>query len=342
MTAVTAGPSTGPALPRPALLGLAVAVLVLACLVSLGLGARQLDAATLLAALTDFDAADGDHAVLASRVPRTVVAVLVGAALGLAGAAMQGVARNPLADPGILGVSAGAALGVVIAISVFGLTTLTGYVWFALLGAGLASVVVYAVASTGREGATPVKLTLVGAALSAGLTSLLQGVLVTSQSTLDAFRFWQVGSVAGRGWDVVVPVLPFLAVGAVVVLGTARVLDGLALGDDLARGLGQSVALGRAVTALGVVVLCGAATALAGPLLFLGLVVPHAARALAGPDHRWVLPLSMVLAPALLVLADTAGRLVLPPGEVSAGVMTAVLGAPAFLWLVSRSREVGL
>ena len=341
MTTPTASPGTRPGLARPALLGLAVGVLALACLASLGLGARQIDTATVLAALTDFDAADGDHAVLASRVPRTVVAVLVGAALGLAGAAMQGVARNPLADPGILGVSAGAALGVVLAISA-GFTTLSGYVWFAFLGAGLASVVVYAVASTGREGATPVKLALAGAVLSAGLSSLLQGVLVTSQSTLDAFRFWQVGSVAGRGWDVIVPVLPFLAVGAVVVLATGRLLNGLALGDDLARGLGQSVAAGRAVTALGVVVLTGAATALAGPMLFLGLVVPHAARALAGPDHRWVLPLSMVLAPAVLVLADTAGRLVLPPGEVSAGVMTAVLGAPVFLWLVHRSREVGL
>lgn len=341
MTAQTLRPSTRRALPRPALLGLSVAVLVLACLASLGLGARQVDTATLLAALTDFDAADADHAVLASRVPRTVVAVLAGAALGLSGAAMQGVARNPLADPGILGVSAGAALGVVVAISVFGLTTLTGYVWFAFFGAGAAAVVVHAVASTGREGATPVKLALAGAVLSAGLTSLLQGVLVTSQSTLDAFRFWQVGSVAGRGWDVILPVLPFLAVGAVVVLGTARVLNGLALGDDLARGLGQSVAVGRAVTALGVVVLCGGATALAGPILFVGLVVPHVARAFAGPDHRWVLPLSMVLAPTLLVLADTAGRLALPPGEVSAGVMTAVLGAPAFLWLVHRSREVG-
>ena len=342
MTALTTGPSTRPALPRPALLGLAVVVLVLACLASLGLGARHVDTTTLLSALTDFDAADGDHAVLASRVPRTVVAVLVGAALGLAGAAMQGVARNPLADPGILGVSAGAALGVVVAISVLGLTTLTGYVWFAFLGAGIASVVVYAVASSGRDGATPVGLALAGAVLSAGLSSLLQGLLVTSQQTLDAFRFWQVGSVAGRGWDVIVPVLPFLAVGAVVVLCTARHLNGLALGDDLARGLVQSVAAGRSVTALGVVVLCGAATALAGPMLFVGLVVPHIARTLAGPDHRWVLPLSMVIAPALVVLADTAGRLVLPPGEVSAGVMTAVLGAPAFLWLVHRSREVGL
>ncbi len=345
MTATTVGSvgsGTRPALPRPALLALAVVVLALSCLASVALGARDLDAATLVAALTDFDATDGDHAVLASRVPRTVVAVLVGAALGLAGAAMQGVARNPLADPGILGVSAGAALGVVLAISVLGVTTLTGYVWFAFLGAGLASVVVYAVASSGRDGATPVTLALAGAVLTAGLSSLLNGVLVTSQQTLDAFRFWQVGSVAGRGWDVIVPVLPFLAVGAVVVLGTARVLNGLALGDDLARGLGQSVAAGRAVTALGVVVLCGAATALAGPMLFVGLVVPHVARTLAGPDHRWVLPLSMVIAPALVVLADTAGRLVLPPGEVSAGVMTAVLGAPAFLWLVHRSREVGL
>ena len=320
----------------------ALLVLATAVLLSLAVGSRSLPTADVVRVLLAADASETSAIVRELRLPRTVVALVVGAALGLAGAAMQGVARNPLADPGILGVSAGAALGVVVAISVLGLTTLPGYVWFAFLGAGLASVVVYAVASTGREGATPVKLALAGAVLSAGLTSVLQGLLVTSQQTLDAFRFWQVGSVAGRGWDVIVPVLPFLAVGAVVVLGTARVLNGLALGDDLARGLGQSVALGRAVTALGVVVLCGAATALAGPMLFLGLVVPHVARTLAGPDHRWVLPLSMVLAPALLVLADTAGRLVLPPGEVSAGTMTAVLGAPFFLWLVHRSREVGL
>lgn len=349
MTTTTAGPRVHPALPAarpplrpPAVLGLVVVVLVLACGASLALGARQLDAATLLDALTRFDAADGDHAVLAARIPRTVVAVLVGAALGLSGAAMQGVARNPLADPGILGVSAGAALGVVVAIAFLGLTRVTEYVWFAFLGAGLAAALVYAVASAGRGGATPVGLALAGAALSAGLASLMNGVLVISSSTLDVFRFWQVGSVAGRGWDVVVPVLPFLLVGAVVTLATGRLLNGLALGDDLARGLGQSVGAGRAVTALGVVVLSGAATALAGPLLFLGLVVPHVARALVGPDYRWVLPLSMVLAPVLLLVADTAGRLVLPPGEVSAGVMTAVLGAPVFLWLVRRTREVGL
>ena len=321
---------------------LAAALVLLASVASLAFGARPLSWATLVEAWTDFEPADDDHAVIASRVPRTVIGLLVGAALGLAGAAMQGVARNPLADPGLLGLNAGAALAVVAAMFVLGLSSLTSLVWFAVLGAGVAAVVVYAVASLGREGATPVKLALAGAALSAGLASLMNGVLVTSQETLDAFRFWQIGSVAGRSWGDVAPVVPLLAVGAVVTLGTGRALNGLALGDDLARGLGQKVALSRAVVALGVVLLCGAATAVAGPIAFVGLVVPHVGRALVGGDYRWVLPLSGLLGAALLVGADVAGRLVLPPSEVQAGVMTAVLGAPVFLWLVRRSRGVAL
>ena len=224
---------------------------------------------------------------------------------------------------------------------VLGLSSLTSLVWFAVLGAGIAAVVVYAVASLGREGATPVKLALAGAALSAGLASLTNGVLVTSQETLDAFRFWQIGSVAGRSWGDVAPVVPLLAVGAVVTLGTGRALNGLALGDDLARGLGQKVALSRAVVALGVVLLCGAATAVAGPIASSGwscrTSVGRWSAATTGGCCR-----SGLLGAALLVGADVAGRLVLPPSEVQAGVMTAVLGAPVFLWLVRRSRGVAL
>jgi iron complex transport system permease protein len=320
----------------------AVLVLSIAVVASLGLGARALPWTTLVDAWTHYDPANGDHAVVASRIPRTLAGVLVGAALGLAGAAMQGIARNPLADPGILGVNGGAALGVVVAMFGFGLTTLTSYIWFAFLGAAAAAVAVYAVASLGRDGATPVKLALAGAALSAGLASVMNAILVSSQETLDAFRFWQIGTVSGRTLDVIGTVLPFLAVGAVVTLGTGRVLNGLALGDDVARGLGQRVALGRGVTALGVVVLCGAATAVAGPIGFVGLVVPHVARALVGGDYRWVLPLSGLIGASLLVGADVVGRLVLPPSEVQAGVMTAVLGAPVFVWLVRRRRAVAL
>ncbi|MDF9276785.1 iron chelate uptake ABC transporter family permease subunit [Arthrobacter sp. EH-1B-1] len=320
----------------------AIVLLVVASAASLAIGARPISMETLVQALTAFDPANGDHAVVASRIPRTIVGLLAGAALGLAGAAMQGVARNPLADPGILGVNSGAALAVVLGIFVFGVTNFTGYIWFAFLGAAVAAVLVYAIASLGRDGATPVKLALAGAALSAGMVSLLNAVLVSSQQTFDTFRFWQVGSVAGRGWDVIVPVLPFLAFGFILTLLTGKVLNSLSLGDDIARGLGQNVTLARALTALGVVVLCGAATAAAGPIGFIGLVIPHMVRSFTGPDYRWILPFSMMLAPVLLLSADILGRVILPPGEVQVGILTAVIGAPVFIWLVRRRKMAEL
>ncbi|MFP3463337.1 iron ABC transporter permease [Arthrobacter globiformis] len=328
--------------PRPAWLLAAVVVLAVVCCASLAVGARGLSLETVWQALTQFNPANGDHAVVHARIPRTVLGLLAGAALGLAGAAMQGVARNPLADPGIIGVNAGAALAVVTGIYVFGISSLTGYIWFAFIGAAAAAVVVYLIASMGRDGATPVKLALAGAALSAGLFSLMNVILVSSQDTLDRFRFWQVGGIAGRDWSVLLPGLPFLAAGALVVLLAGRVLNSLALGDDVARGLGQNVGLARAVTALGIVLLCGSATALAGPIGFVGLVVPHAVRFLTGPDYRWILPFSAVLAPALLLVSDVVGRVVLLPGEVPAGIMTALVGGPVFVWLVRRGKGAGL
>ncbi|MCC3281511.1 FecCD family ABC transporter permease [Arthrobacter caoxuetaonis] len=321
-----------------ALLAAGVFVLVLACFVSVALGARPLSLDTVWQALTSPDAANGDHAVVLSRLPRTVMALLVGAALGLAGTALQGMTRNPLADPGIMGLNAGAAFAVVTAIYVFGVTSFTGYVWFALAGTALAALVVYSVAALGREGATPVKLALAGAALTAGLTSLLSAILVTSRQTLDTFRFWQVGTVSGRGWDVLVPLAPFLAAGAVILLASGRALNGLSLGDDVARGLGQRVNASRGIMAVGVVLLCGAATAAAGPIAFLGLVIPHLVRGLVGPDYRWILVLSAVLAPVLLLVSDVVGRLVLPPGEIPVGIMTAVIGAPVFIAIIRRRK----
>jgi len=338
------GPLRGeaPGRKQAAWLLAAVVVLVLLAAASLAVGARDVPLATVWQALTGFDPGNGNHAVVQARIPRTVLGLLAGAALGLAGAAMQGVARNPLADPGIIGVNAGAALAVVTGIYVFGITRFAGYVWFAFAGAAAAAVVVYLVASLGREGATPVKLALAGAALSAGLSSLMNIILVSSQDTLDRFRFWQVGGVAGRDWSVLLPGLPFLAAGALVVLLAGRTLNGLALGEDIARGLGQRVGLSRAVIALGIVLLCGTATALAGPIGFVGLVVPHAVRFLTGPDYRWILPFSLIAAPALLLGADIFGRVVLLPGEVPAGIMTALLGAPVFVWLIRRGKGAGL
>jgi len=325
-------------LPPVWLLIAGLLALALATFASVALGARPLSLETVLQALTSPDPANGDHAVVLSRVPRTVAALLIGAALGLAGTALQGMTRNPLADPGIMGLNAGAAFAVVTAIYVFGITSFTGYVWFALAGTAVAALIVYSVASLGREGATPVKLALAGAGLTAGLTSLLSAILVTSRQTLDTFRFWQVGTVSGRGWDVLLPLIPFLAVGAAILLASGRLLNGLSLGDDVARGLGQNVNLSRGIMAVGVVLLCGAATAAAGPIAFLGLVIPHLVRGLTGPDYRWILVLAAVLAPVLLLVSDVVGRLVLPPGEVPVGIMTAVIGAPVFIAIIRRRK----
>ncbi|TYD00355.1 iron chelate uptake ABC transporter family permease subunit [Arthrobacter echini] len=346
--AVVAGDRSGVSGRRPSsarragALVLLVALLLLVGCASLTIGARSISPGTMLDAVTAFDASNGDHAVVVSRVPRTVIGLLVGAALAAAGAALQGIARNPLADPGILGINAGAALAVVIGIHVVGLSSASGYIWFACAGAGAAALVVYAVASLGREGATPVKLALAGAGLAAGLASLTNAVLVSSQETLDVFRFWQVGTLSGRGWDVIGAVAPFLVLGLALTLSTGRVLNSLALGDDIARGLGQRVGPARALTAVGIVALCGASTAAAGPIGFVGLVIPHLVRLLVGADYRWILPFSALLGPILLLGADIVGRVVLPPGEVQVGIMTAIVGAPFFIWLVRRRGTVQL
>ncbi|AJT43099.1 iron ABC transporter permease [Psychromicrobium lacuslunae] len=320
-----------------------VTVLALVSMVSVAVGARFVSVSTVIDALAHLNQSDGgDWDVVHSRIPRTVAALLTGACLGLAGTVMQGVARNPLADPGILGVNAGAALAVIVAVVYFGIHTLSGYVWFAFLGAALAAVLVYAVASLGREGATPVKLALAGAALTAGLGSLLNALLITNQDALASFRNWQVGSIAGKNLEQILSVLPFMVIGTLILLFTGRILNGLALGDDLARGLGQNPALGRGLSALGVVLLCGSATALAGPIGFIGLIVPHLLRTLIGTDYRWLLPYSLLTAPIVLVAADVLGRIVLLPGEVPAGIISVIIGAPVFIWLVRKRKAISL
>jgi iron complex transport system permease protein len=320
-------------------LALLVVVLIAISLVSLAVGARPIPLGEIINALVD-PAAEGTNATILRdlRIPRTLLALLVGAAIGLSGAIMQGVTRNPLADPGLLGINSGAALFVVLGISIFGLTTLTAYVWLGFAGAAVATVLVYAVASLGREGATPVKLALAGAAITAAFGSITTGVLMLDATTLDAFRFWQVGSLAGRGTDILVSVTPFLVAGIALALITGRLLDAMALGDDIARGLGQRVMLSRMVAALAWIVLAGGATAAAGPIAFVGLTVPHAARAITGPSYRWILPYSAVMAPILLLAADVLGRVLAPPGELQVGIVTAALGAPLFILLVRRRR----
>jgi iron complex transport system permease protein len=327
---------------RPVLVALLFLLLVVAVAASITLGSKVIALTDVLAVLAGDGGAAGQRGIVEARVARTVVGVLVGAGLAVAGAAMQGLTRNPLADPGLLGVNAGASLAVVVAIGVFGVGSLLGYVWWAMAGAGLAAVLVHAVAGLAGGGMTPLRLTLAGAAVSAGLASWSSGLLLSSKQSFDSFRFWQVGTIGGRGLDLVVTVLPFFAAGLGVVLLTVRRLNALALGDDLARGLGENVVLARAAVGVGVAVLCGASTALAGPIGFLGLVVPHVARFVVGVDHRRTIPVCLVVGPTLLLLADTVGRLVARPSEVQAGIMTAVLGVPFFVLLVRRGRMGGL
>jgi iron complex transport system permease protein len=317
---------------------LGLAALFLVGVASVALGSKAIPFGEVIAAITDFDGSN-DHLVVRSlRIPRTFVGLGVGVALGLAGAVMQGVTRNPLADPGILGVNAGASLAVVVGIHVLGLSTLSAYVWLAFVGAALVSVLVYCLGALGRDGATPVKLALSGAAVGAFLSSITTAILIVDIATLDQYRFWVVGSIAGRGSDIATQVAPFIVVGSLLAFGSARSLNSMSLGDDVARSLGQRVGLARGVAALSVVLLCGSATAAAGPIVFVGLTVPHVARTICGPDYRWILPYSAVLAPILLLGADIIGRVVARPGELQVGIVTALVGAPFFILLVRRRR----
>lgn len=319
-------------------LAAALAALLGCVLASLAIGSLTIPVGEVITALTAFDNSDAHVIVTELRVPRTEIGLLVGAALGAAGALMQGVTRNPLADPGILGINAGAAFAVVLAIYVLGVSTTATYAAFALLGAGMSAVALYALGASGRDGATPIKVALAGAVLTALLVSLTSAVLIFDTRTLDEFRFWIVGSIAGRDSAVVLSVAPFIVAGLLVALLAGRWLNALALGDDVARSLGQRVGRVRAASALGFVLLSGGAVAAAGPIAFVGLTVPHVARTLVGADYRWIVPYSIVLGAILLLASDVLGRVVARPGELEVGIVTAVLGAPFFIWLVRRRR----
>ncbi|MFF2521389.1 FecCD family ABC transporter permease [Streptomyces liangshanensis] len=330
------GPRTRRTASRTAWLAAALLLTVAACALSLAVGTRPVPLPTVVDAVLHGGTTPDALVVRTLRLPRTAVGLTAGAALGLAGAALQAVTRNPLADPGILGLSQGAAAGVVLAVSLGLASGFDGYVWYAFAGAVAAACVVYALAARGRGGASPVKLALAGTALSAMVAGGTTVVLTSSSATLDQFRFWQVGALGGRDAGTVGRMLPFLVAGALLVLASARGLDALALGDETARALGHHVQLVRLCAALGATVLTAAAVAASGPIAFIGLAVPHLARRLVSGSHRWMLPLSALLGACLLLAADVAGRVVRPPGEVPAGVMTALVGVPVLIVLVRR------
>ncbi|MGK3093409.1 FecCD family ABC transporter permease [Streptomyces sp. WAC01490] len=336
---------TRPARWRPALLAASLAaVLVVLCLLSLGLGALQIPPGDVLKALLGRPTGPRIEDVIWSvRIPRTALGLAAGAALGLSGCVMQALTRNPLADPGILGVSAGAAFAIVLAAGVAGIGSLLGYIWFAFAGAMAASIVVYLLGRMGRSGSTPVKLALAGVAVTAVLSSLTSAIVLTDPASLDRFRFWSAGSLANQDASTVLRILPFLGLGALLAVASAPALNSLALGDDVAASLGRKLGLVRLQGVVAVTLLTGAAVAVIGPVVFIGLVVPHVARALAqsaglGPDHRWLLPLSAALAAGLLLGADILGRVIARPVEVQAGIIVAFIGGPFFIALVRRRR----
>jgi iron complex transport system permease protein len=326
-----------PALVRLAWLLAGTGMLGLLVIASVAFGNRILTVDELVAGLGGSTDGVGPAAVVA-RLPRTMLAILVGAALALAGTTFQAVTRNPLADPGILGVTAGASLAVVAGMAFLGISSPYPVMGLAILGAAGAAVFVYAVGSLGRGGATPLKLALAGAASTAAFMSLVSAILLPRVDVMTTFRFWQIGGVGGATWDRIGLALPVLALGALLVLLSARGMNSLALGDDLAAGLGENVARTRLVSALGAVILCGAATAIAGPIAFVGLVVPHVCRLLIGTDHRWLLPASALAGSALLVAADVVGRVIARPTEVEVSIVTALLGAPLFIAIVRRQK----
>ncbi|GAA2512686.1 FecCD family ABC transporter permease [Streptomyces gobitricini] len=325
---------------RAAGLLVAVGVLLLVCVASIVVGAKPVPLGDVWHGLFHNSGTGNDVLIQDLRVPRTLLGVIVGVALGLSGAVMQALTRNPLAEPGLLGVNAGAAAAVVSAISFLGVTSLTGYVWFAFLGAAVVSVVVYVLG--GSRSATPVRLALAGTAATAALYGYVNAVQLLDSAALDRLRFWTVGSLANADMTTVRSVAPFMVVGVVLALLIARPLNAMEMGDDTARALGAHLNRTRAMGMVSVTLLCGAATAACGPIVFIGLMVPYLVRALTGPDMRWILPYAAVLAPVLLLGSDVLGRVVVRPSELQVGIVTALVGGPVFIHLVRRKRMAQL
>lgn len=321
--------------PALLLLGLLLGLILLSacCVASIALGVADIGPGEVYQAIIAPDGSTEHLIIRTVRVPRSLTALLVGSSVAVAGAIMQGLTRNPLADPGILGINAGAAFAVVLAVFWLNAASLSVYAGFAMVGAAIAAITVYSLGSLGRGGLTPLNLTIAGAALTALVSSLTTGILILSQRTLEEIRFWLAGSVAGRDIDLVMQVLPFLAVGLVLGLVMGKQLTTLSLGEEIAQGLGQNTLWIKAVAAVSVVLLAGGSVAIAGPIGFVGLIVPHIVRFWAGADYRWILPYSAIVGAILLLSADIGARLIVQPQELPVGIVMPLLGAPFFIQL---------
>ena len=327
---------------RPLGLVAAVIALVAVTAASVLVGARDISPDAVFQAIFAFDGSTAHVVVWESRIPRTLIGLVVGPALGVCGALIQAFTRNPLADPGILGVNAGASFAVTMAIGGLGVSRASGYVWFALLGAAVVTVAVYLIGASGRSSVTPEKLTLAGVAVGAVLTGVGSAITLKNREAFDGVRFWGVGSLGGRSLDALWAVGPVIVVGLVLAVLVARSLNAVALGDDLGSALGVRLGATRVVTILAVTLLAGGATAIAGPIGFIGLMVPHVVRWFTGPDQRWIIAYSVVVAAIFLLLADIAARVILPSGELRVGIMTAIVGAPVLIVLARRRTARGL
>lgn len=317
-------------------------LLVVSVFLSLSLGSRMVGLQEVMDGLFRQDIDTYEANVVRKRISRTVFSLFCGAALGVSGALMQAVTRNPIADPSILGVNMGASLFVVCGMAFLNISSANQYIWLALAGAAITAVFVFGIGSLGRSGATPIKLVLAGAATTAALSSLVVAIMIPRSHVMDQFRFWQVGSVGSATWDGITTFIPFLLIGIVIAILSAPALNALALGDAIATGLGVRIGILRLVAALGAVLLCGAATALAGPIGFVGILSTHVMRLVLGPDLRFVIPMSAISGAVILTISDVSGRLIGSPGELEVGVVTAFIGAPLLIILAMRSKVSSL
>ncbi|WP_027630477.1 FecCD family ABC transporter permease [Ruminiclostridium cellobioparum] len=321
-----------------ALLVCSMFILLVCILASLAFGARFVNFPDVIDILIHSKKTSLIDIVVHERIPRTVFGIIAGAALGVSGTLMQAITRNPIADPSILGVNTGASLFVVSGMAFLHIGSFSQYIWLALMGAAVTSLFVYGIGSLGYGGATPIKLALAGAATSAALSSVVSAVILPRTEVMNAFRFWQVGSISGATWEGIYTILPFLIVGMLMGLLVSPALDALALGDDVATGLGVRTGTIRLIGALSGVLLCGATTALAGPIGFVGLMVPHTMRLICGPNLRLVIPMSAVGGAILLTISDVLGRLIGSPGELESGIVTSFLGAPILIIIAMRAK----
>ena len=321
---------------------LCLALLSVIAMFSVSLGVKRIAFSKVMEVIFGNDLDSIEATIILQRIPRTVFGILAGGALGISGALMQSITRNPIADPSILGVNTGASLFVVAGIAFFNITAAYQYIWLAIIGAGLTAVFVYIVASMGKDGATPLKLALSGSAVSIVLGSLVSTIMLPNNRVMEAFRFWQVGSIGSATWENIALISPFLILGFIISMLISGYLNNLALGDEAATALGTNVVLTRSVGALASVLLCGAATALAGPIGFIGLIIPHIVRLVFGSEMSKMLPLSFLGSGILLLLSDIIGRIIGSPGETEVGIVTAVLGAPIFIFAIRKGRVKSL